>query len=122
MVRSDQFQAAKYEEKPGDNAAYLKWLGSILIIGEELGSGNFIAIDYNRKKSGQEPPVIFISHETPFSCSSPEDEDSVDDYQTNIPVALKYACRLQVEEFYTGDDCSEAIKTLIANYRSYRQP
>ena len=54
-----------------------KWLSNILVIGEELQSGNYIAIDFNRIANGLEYPIIFLDHELPFSYSDIEDDDPI---------------------------------------------
>ncbi|MCF7956068.1 MAG: SMI1/KNR4 family protein [Phycisphaerae bacterium] len=54
-----------------------QWLSNILVIGEEIQSGNYIAIDFNRTKDGLESPIIFIDHELPFSYADVEDDDPI---------------------------------------------
>jgi len=54
------------QELENDKRACLKWLDSILIVGEEFQSDNYLAIDYSRNPSGPDHPVIFISHEVPY--------------------------------------------------------
>lgn len=54
-----------------------RWLSGILVIGEEVESGNYIVIDFNRKKDGQDYPIIFLDHEIPFSCSVIDDDDPI---------------------------------------------
>jgi len=55
----------------------LRWLDNILVIGEELNSGNYLAIDFNRKPHNGEYPVIFIDHEVPLSCTDIDDDKPV---------------------------------------------
>lgn len=45
------------------------------MIGEELNSGNYIAVDYNRKSKNSEYPIILLSHEIPFGESEAEEHD-----------------------------------------------
>ncbi len=55
----------------------LKWLDSVLVIGEELQSGNYIAIDYGREAESEEHPIVFMDHEVPLSYCDPSDDESV---------------------------------------------
>lgn len=60
-----------------DKHKHLNWLDNILIIGEELNSGNYLAIDYNRQSNNGEYPIIFMDHEIPFSYIEPDDNQPV---------------------------------------------
>jgi hypothetical protein len=63
-----------------EKKACWEWLDSIIVIGEELHSGNYIAIDYTRNRAGPEHPIIFISHEVPYeiSCEAPSPDGTYD--------------------------------------------
>lgn len=67
------FDESEKEEKENCN----QWLDNILVIGEELNSDNYIAIDYNRRASGSEYPIIFIDHEVPLAYSEIEDDEPI---------------------------------------------
>lgn len=55
----------------------LDWLDNFLVIGDEIGSDNYIAIDYCRKSEAQEYPVIYMEHEVPLSYCDPDDDNPV---------------------------------------------
>jgi hypothetical protein len=57
-----------------DKQVYIKWLDSLLIIGEELQSSNYIAIDYSRNGKEMEHPIVFISHEIPYELCKDSDK------------------------------------------------
>lgn len=61
----------------GDRDQCRIWLDSLLIIGEEIESGNYIAIDFSRPADQQEYPVIFLSHETPLEGSELDNDNVV---------------------------------------------
>jgi hypothetical protein len=65
------------ESKPEEKAQLLQWLDNIVVIGEELNSGNYLAIDFNRKPRNGEYPVIFMDHEVPLSYTDVEDDEPV---------------------------------------------
>ncbi|MHC4213250.1 MAG: SMI1/KNR4 family protein [Planctomycetota bacterium] len=63
--------------KESEKERCLRWLDGLIVIGEELNSGNYLAIDYNRSPAGEEYPIIFLGHEIPFSCSVLNRDDPI---------------------------------------------
>lgn len=66
-----------FTNDPQDEQVILSYLKSIIVIGEELCSDNYIAIDFNRMANNEEYPIIFIGHEMAFAFSELDDKESV---------------------------------------------
>jgi hypothetical protein len=54
-----------------------KWLKNIIVIGEELRSGNYLILDLSKADDPERPPVAFLDHELPFSCASPDSREGI---------------------------------------------